>query len=138
MNRLRNLDFRCTVMPFVLAALALRALIPAGFMPGSSETFGFTAMLCASVRRRNPRRDGTIRVAGQPRRASANALRILWRVADGSAAGDRGRVPSLAHDVARAGLVSCAGFDVRSRPGAQRPRPARLTFRGVAACPFPR
>jgi hypothetical protein len=46
-NRLRNLDFRCTVMPFVLAALALRALIPAGFMPGSSETFGFTAMLCA-------------------------------------------------------------------------------------------
>jgi hypothetical protein len=34
-------------MPFVLAALALRALIPAGFMPGASETFGFTAMLCS-------------------------------------------------------------------------------------------
>ncbi len=34
-------------MPFVLAALALRALIPAGFMPGSSENFAFTAMLCA-------------------------------------------------------------------------------------------
>lgn len=33
-------------MPFVLAALALRALIPAGFMPGASEGFGFTAMLC--------------------------------------------------------------------------------------------
>jgi hypothetical protein len=46
-NRLRNFDFRCSIMPFVLAALALRALIPAGFMPGSSETFGFTAMLCA-------------------------------------------------------------------------------------------
>src|SRR5687768_13194073 len=46
-NRLRNVDFRCSVMPFVLAALALRALIPAGFMPGSSETFGFAAMLCS-------------------------------------------------------------------------------------------
>jgi hypothetical protein len=46
-NRLRNLDFRCSVMPFVLAALALRALIPAGFMPGSSDGFGFTAMLCS-------------------------------------------------------------------------------------------
>jgi hypothetical protein len=34
-------------MPFVLAALALRALIPAGFMPGSSEAFGFTALLCS-------------------------------------------------------------------------------------------
>jgi hypothetical protein len=46
-NRLRNLDFRCFVMPFVLAALALRALIPAGFMPGSDEGFGFVAMLCS-------------------------------------------------------------------------------------------
>jgi hypothetical protein len=46
-NRFRNLDFRCSVMPFVLAALALRALIPAGFMPGASEPFGFTAMLCS-------------------------------------------------------------------------------------------
>lgn len=36
-------------MPFVLAALALRALIPAGFMPGSSESFAFTAMLCAPL-----------------------------------------------------------------------------------------
>ena len=34
-------------MPFVLAALALRALIPAGFMPGSIDSFAFTAMLCA-------------------------------------------------------------------------------------------
>ena len=34
-------------MPFVLAALALRALIPAGFMPGSTDSFAFTAMLCA-------------------------------------------------------------------------------------------
>jgi hypothetical protein len=34
-------------MPFVLAALALRALIPAGFMPGSSEGFGFVAVLCS-------------------------------------------------------------------------------------------
>lgn len=36
-------------MPFVLAALALRALIPAGFMPGANETLGFTAMLCSPV-----------------------------------------------------------------------------------------
>ena len=34
-------------MPFVLAALALRAMIPAGFMPGSTDSFAFTAMLCA-------------------------------------------------------------------------------------------
>ena len=34
-------------MPLVLAALALRALIPAGFMPGSSEGFGFVAVLCS-------------------------------------------------------------------------------------------
>ena len=46
-NRLRAFDLRHSVMPFVLAALALRALIPAGFMPGSSESFAFTAMLCA-------------------------------------------------------------------------------------------
>jgi hypothetical protein len=46
-NRFRNLDFRCSVMPLVLAALALRALIPAGFMPGTGEGFGFLAMLCA-------------------------------------------------------------------------------------------
>jgi hypothetical protein len=48
-NRLRNLDLRHSVMPFVLAALALRALIPAGFMPGSSDGFAFTAMLCAPL-----------------------------------------------------------------------------------------
>ncbi|MBC8028018.1 MAG: hypothetical protein H7Y89_18655 [Steroidobacteraceae bacterium] len=47
MNRFRTLNFRHSVMPFVLAALALRALIPAGFMPGSGESFAFTAMLCA-------------------------------------------------------------------------------------------
>jgi hypothetical protein len=46
-NRFRTFDLRHTVMPFVLAALALRALIPAGFMPGSSDSFSFTAMLCA-------------------------------------------------------------------------------------------
>jgi hypothetical protein len=34
-------------MPFVLAALALRALIPTGFMPGSGESFGFVAVLCS-------------------------------------------------------------------------------------------
>ncbi len=34
-------------MPFVLAALALRALIPAGFMPGSGEGFAFVAVLCS-------------------------------------------------------------------------------------------
>jgi hypothetical protein len=34
-------------MPFVLAALALRALIPAGFMPGAVESFAFTSALCA-------------------------------------------------------------------------------------------
>jgi hypothetical protein len=36
-------------MPFVLAALALRALIPAGFMPGSVDGIAFTAMLCAPL-----------------------------------------------------------------------------------------
>jgi hypothetical protein len=34
-------------MPFVLAALALRALIPAGFMPGPADGFAFTATICA-------------------------------------------------------------------------------------------
>lgn len=48
-NRLRTLDFRHAVMPFVLAALALRALIPAGFMPASADGFAFTAMLCAPL-----------------------------------------------------------------------------------------
>jgi hypothetical protein len=36
-------------MPFVLAALALRALIPAGFMPGATESFAFTAAMCAPM-----------------------------------------------------------------------------------------
>jgi hypothetical protein len=46
-NRFRTFDLRHRVMPFVLAALALRALIPAGFMPGAGDSFAFTAMLCA-------------------------------------------------------------------------------------------
>jgi hypothetical protein len=48
-------------MPFVLAALALRALIPAGFMPGFTDSFAFTAMLCA------PQNSGTAAAASMER-----------------------------------------------------------------------
>jgi hypothetical protein len=48
-NRLRTLRLRHAVMPFVLAALALRALIPAGFMPGAVESFAFVSAICAPM-----------------------------------------------------------------------------------------
>ena len=45
MNRLRTLanDY---LLPLVISALVLRALIPAGFMPGTGEGFSLTAAMC--------------------------------------------------------------------------------------------
>lgn len=45
MNRLRSFanDY---LLPLVISALVLRALIPAGFMPGAGEGFSITAALC--------------------------------------------------------------------------------------------
>jgi hypothetical protein len=47
-NRLRSLGFRHSALPFVLAALALRALIPAGFMPTANGELRFMSTLCSS------------------------------------------------------------------------------------------
>ncbi|MDF3018752.1 MAG: hypothetical protein K0Q92_55 [Steroidobacteraceae bacterium] len=45
MNRLRTLanDY---LLPLVISALVLRALIPAGFMPGTGEGLSLTAAMC--------------------------------------------------------------------------------------------
>ena len=45
MNRLRTLA-RDYLLPLVIGALVLRALIPVGFMPGGSAGFSLTATLC--------------------------------------------------------------------------------------------
>ena len=45
-NRLRAI-FREQVLPFVIGALVLRALIPVGFMPGPGSNLSLAAMLCA-------------------------------------------------------------------------------------------
>lgn len=45
MNRLRALS-QDYLLPLLLGALVLRALIPAGFMPGTGAGFSLTAMLC--------------------------------------------------------------------------------------------
>jgi hypothetical protein len=46
-NRFRSIA-RHQLLPFVLGALVLRALIPAGFMPGPSAGLSLVAMMCAS------------------------------------------------------------------------------------------
>ena len=46
MNRLRSLS-QDYLLPLVIGALALRALIPMGFMPGNGNALSITASLCA-------------------------------------------------------------------------------------------
>ena len=46
-NRFRSIA-RHQLLPFVIGALVLRALIPLGFMPGPSAGLSLAAMMCAS------------------------------------------------------------------------------------------
>jgi hypothetical protein len=61
-KRIRSLDYRHSVLPFVLAALALRALIPAGFMAEATGSLTFAAQLCSTL---NPGKRGTIELPGE-------------------------------------------------------------------------
>lgn len=66
---LRN---RGLAMALVALALAMRALIPAGFMPGSTATSSFTVLVCADATGNHT--PVTIKVArqGAPEQAKAN------------------------------------------------------------------
>jgi hypothetical protein len=47
--RLRSHRLRTNVLPFVLAALALRAFIPMGFMPSTAGGSSITLSMCSST-----------------------------------------------------------------------------------------
>lgn len=47
-NRLRSIA-RDQLLPFVIGALVLRALIPVGYMPGPSAGLNLVAMMCSTV-----------------------------------------------------------------------------------------
>ena len=47
-RKLRSIRFRSYVLPVLLGALALRFLIPAGFMPGSAESMMLSVSMCSS------------------------------------------------------------------------------------------
>lgn len=49
MTRLRSLRIRHLVLPFVLAALALRAFIPAGAMPDANGNLSFETKMCSTL-----------------------------------------------------------------------------------------
>jgi hypothetical protein len=59
--RLRSLRLRSNILPLVLAALVLRAMIPAGFMPGSAPGVTLTASLCSAL----PGQSETIEIEGE-------------------------------------------------------------------------
>jgi hypothetical protein len=61
-KRFRSLEIRHSVLPFVLAALALRAFIPAGFMADASGGLTFAAQLCSTL---DPGKSGTIELPGE-------------------------------------------------------------------------
>lgn len=46
---LRSIRLRSYVLPFLLGALALRFLIPTGFMPASGEGMTLTVTMCSTV-----------------------------------------------------------------------------------------
>ena len=71
MNRLRSFanDY---LLPLVISALVLRALIPAGFMPGSGEGLSLTAAMCNAPSTGAPRSEIIdIPGAGAPLAAAA-------------------------------------------------------------------
>jgi hypothetical protein len=47
-SRLRSKRLRSNILPPLMAALLLRALIPVGFMPGFADGASFTASMCSS------------------------------------------------------------------------------------------
>ena len=48
MRQLRSIRFRSYVLPVLLGALALRFLMPAGFMPGSAESTMLSVSMCST------------------------------------------------------------------------------------------
>jgi hypothetical protein len=48
MQRLRSLRLRSNLLPLLLAVFVLRALIPAGFMPGSAVGMSLSASMCST------------------------------------------------------------------------------------------
>jgi hypothetical protein len=61
-KRFRSLEIRHSVLPFVLAALALRAFIPAGFMADANGNLTFAEQMCSTV---DPGSSGTIEWPGE-------------------------------------------------------------------------
>jgi len=47
-RQLRSIRFRSYVLPILLGALALRFLIPAGFMPGSADSTMLSVSMCST------------------------------------------------------------------------------------------
>jgi hypothetical protein len=60
-STLRSLRLRSNILPVVLAALVLRAMIPAGFMPGSTAGVTLTASMCSAL----PGQSETIEIEGE-------------------------------------------------------------------------
>lgn len=89
MNRLRSLRIRHSVLPFVLAALALRAFIPAGFMADANGHLTFSAQLCSIL---NPGERGTIDLTGES--PAPHCERCLAPSAGTALAHDSPRLPA--------------------------------------------
>lgn len=72
MNRLRTFanDY---LLPLVISALVLRALIPAGFMPGAGEGFSLSAAMCNAPSTGAPRSE-TIEIPGADAPTAAAAM----------------------------------------------------------------
>ena len=60
-SRLRSMRLRANVLPLVLAAMMLRALIPVGFMPGSEDGVSLAASMCST----QPGKTETIEIPGE-------------------------------------------------------------------------
>ena len=61
-RQLRSIRFRSYVLPILLGALALRFLIPTGFMPGGSEGATLQVAMCSTAQGQTE----NIEIPGEP------------------------------------------------------------------------
>lgn len=108
-------------MPFVLAALALRALIPAGFMPGAGDGFAFTAMLCAPM---SPGATERFELPAPAAHAHATCDFCVSPLLGAPPAIDGARIPAVATSVAPRSLLAQISSQAPDRAPSARAPPA--------------
>jgi hypothetical protein len=113
-------------MPFVLAALALRALIPAGFMPASSDSFAFIATICApsSLESRSPATEWAELPASPDGHAQPHCDFCVSPPLGAPPVIDGARIPAVPASLAPASLVAQVASAAPDRAPSARAPPA--------------